>query len=58
MDETRNDELNLRICRLIEFYHGGVTYNELQNMPIPEFWEIEKNAIKLSEEAKREAARK
>ncbi len=57
MDETPAEQITYLICQMTEFYNGGVGYNELQNMPLPEVFELYKNALKIQEEIKRETQR-
>jgi len=54
MDETPIEQITYLICVLMEFYHGGVTYKELNNMPLPEVYELYKNAIKIQDQRNRE----
>lgn len=35
MDATQAAEIDLIILRLCKFYEGGLSYESLQNMPIP-----------------------
>jgi hypothetical protein len=57
MDETPIADLNYLICQLAEFYNGSVSYKELQSMPLPEVYELYKNALKIQEEIKRQTQR-
>lgn len=53
MDETPAERIIYLICQLAEFYQGGISYREMQEMPLPELYEIYKNAIKIQDENER-----
>lgn len=55
MAETTVEDVNYLIATITEFYGGGVQYTELQNMPLPEVYELHKNALKIQEEVKRQS---
>ena len=37
------------------FYEGGVSYTELQNMPLPDVFRLKEFAIKINQERERAA---
>jgi len=39
------------------FYKGAVSYDRFENMPLPEFFRLQENALKIKEEIEREAER-
>jgi hypothetical protein len=39
----------LEVCKLAAFFEGGISYTELVKMPLCEFFEITKCAIKIAE---------
>jgi len=57
MDKTPDEEIKYLFCQLMEFYNGGISYNELKCMPMPEVLELYKNALKIQEEIKRQTQR-
>lgn len=55
MDETPTEQITYLFCQVAEFYHGAVGYRELQEMPLSEVYELYKNALKIQDEAERNA---
>lgn len=45
------------MANLMVFYRGALSYTELQNMPLPEMLRLQKYAVNINEERKREAAK-
>ena len=54
MDERPHEEINYLICELAIFYKGSIAYKDLQQMPLPEVYELYRNACKITEEMKKE----
>lgn len=45
------------MCKTAAFYEGGITYTELAEMPIDEFFAVIECAAKIAEQRKREIDR-
>lgn len=51
------DEYSLMIANLMVFYKGAVSYKDLQSMPVVEVYQLQKNAISILDEIKKENQR-
>jgi hypothetical protein len=47
----------MEICKLAAFFEGGMTYNELRDMPLDEFFKVIECANKIHQEREKEMRR-
>jgi hypothetical protein len=47
MEGSTQEEIMFEICKIIYFFNGGFSYKELQNMPLPEVFDIIQNMKKI-----------
>lgn len=55
MDESIGSKIDWMFANLMVFYKGGLSYTELNNMPIPLVLEYHDYAEKMNKEAERRA---
>jgi hypothetical protein len=53
LDERARDKLDLSFGRIIRFFKGGLTYQDLENMPIPRIFKWIDIANKINKEEER-----
>lgn len=50
MDESSAEEIDYIISNLMVFYKGALSYETLQNMPLPEIYQLNLHAGRISKE--------